>query len=130
MRKTNWIMLGSTSLGLLGACVVFAQETPTQQIVDEIRVEAPRMVASERLPAGRGQQVALAYNVSFADLDLRQTAAVHELENRIATAANEICAQLEAMYPVGTPSKEVCARRATDEAMADARAVIDAVVAR
>jgi UrcA family protein len=84
------------------------------------------MVKRERLPLGRGQQVTLSYTVTYGDLDLRQTTGVRELENRIGAAANEICAQLEELYPVGEPTKEVCARRAIDRAMADAKPAIDA----
>ena len=126
--KTTHLLVAS--LGFLGASAVIAQEVPeTQQIIEEIRVVAPRSVTHERLPFGQGEQVSLSYNVSHADLDLRQNADVRELEKRIETAANEICAQLEEMFARGDPSKEECAERAINKAMADARAVIDALPA-
>jgi UrcA family protein len=125
------IMLVKGLLGFLGAWAAIAQEIPaTQQIIEEIKVEAPRRVTREQLPFGQGEQVSLSYDVSYADLDLRQTAGVRELEKRIETAAEEICTQLEALFPLGNPSKKECARHATDNAMADARTVIDALAAR
>jgi UrcA family protein len=131
MKKQRSLIVAATSLGLLGAWPLLAQQSPaTGQIVEEIRVEAPRMVKRETLPLGRGTQVSLSYTVNYADLDLRQDAGARDLQSRIETAANEVCAQLERMYPQGYPTKDVCARRATDKAMVDARAAIDAARGR
>jgi UrcA family protein len=129
MKKTNSIMLATASLGLFGSWGAVAQQAPATQKIEEITVEAPRTVTSERLPQGRGTQVTLAFTVNYADLDLRQTAGVRELEKRIGTAAADVCAQLETMYPAGQPTKDVCARRATDGAMVKAKKAIDAAVA-
>ena len=130
MRNRSPIMLATALLGSLGVWAAAAQESPTQQIEDEIRVEGPRRIKHERLPFGQGEEVSLSYDVSFADLDLRDSADVRELEKRIGTAAKEICAQLEEMFPSGTPEKDDCAIRAVDKAMADARAVIARLAAR
>jgi len=127
MGKTRSLIV---SVGFLGASAVIAQEVPTtEQLVEEIRVVAPRNVTRERLPFGQGEQVSLSYKVSHADLDLRQNADVRELEKRIETVANEICARLEEMFARGDPSQEECAERAIEKAMADARAVVDALTA-
>ena len=130
VRNRRSITLATALLGSLGAWAVAAQESATQQIEDEIRVEGPRQVKHERLPFGQGEEVSLSYDVSFADLDLRDSADVRELEKRIGTAAKEICAQLEEMFPSGFPAKDDCTIRAVDKAMADARAVIDRLTAR
>jgi UrcA family protein len=124
------IVTGFTiAMGTIGAAALAQQPGETQRIIDEIRVEAPRMVHTERLPRGRGQQVSLAYQVTFADLDLTRSADVRELESRISTAANEICGQLETLFPLGDPSAGDCARRATEVAMTDVRSAVDAAVA-
>ena len=131
MKKRCSIIVVNALLGFLGAWTTIAQEIPTtQQIIEEIRVEGPRRVTRESLPFGQGEQVSLSYNVSFADLDLRQNSDVREFEKRIETAADEICTQLEELFPLGSPSKRDCARSATDKAMADARTVIDALATR
>ena len=131
VKKRCSIMLVSGLSGLSGAWTAIAQEIPTtQQIIEEIRVEGPRRVTRESLPFGQGEQVSLSYNVSFADLDLRQNSDVREFEKRIETAADEICTQLEELFPLGSPSKRDCARSATHKAMADARTVIDALATR
>jgi UrcA family protein len=108
-----------------------AQEvSATKQIVDEIRVTAPRSVKHKQLAFGAGHEVSLSYKVNYSDLDLRERAHVRELEKRIETAADEICVQLAELFPRGDPTKEECTRRAISLAMADARTVIDAVTAR
>jgi UrcA family protein len=118
-------------LGLAGALGASAQEVPaTQQILDEIKVTAPRSVEHRNLPFGQGHQVSLSYRVSHADLDLRQSAHVRELEKRIEAVAGEICTQLAELFPSGDPSKDECTRRAISTAMADARTAIDALAAR
>ena len=129
MRNRRSIMLGTAFLGCLGAWAAAAQESPTQQIEDEIRVEGPRRVKHERLPFGQGEEVSMSYDVRYTDLDLRESADVRELEKRIGTAAKEICAQLEELFPSGSPAKDDCALRAVDKAMADARAVIERLAA-
>ncbi|HUL82820.1 MAG TPA: UrcA family protein [Gammaproteobacteria bacterium] len=126
MKRQTSIVLATASFGLLGAWPSLAQQSPaTTQTVEEIKVEAPRMVKSTALAQGIGTQVSMSYLVRYGDLDLRQEQAAHDLQNRIETAANEICAELERMYPNGTPSKEQCVRHASDKAMVDARAAID-----
>jgi UrcA family protein len=117
------------ALGTISAASLAQQPAAAQRIIDEIRVEAPRMVHSERLPRGRGEQVSLAYQVTFADLDLTRSADVRELEGRISTAANEVCEQLETLFPLGDPPAGDCARRATEAAMSDVRRAVDAAVA-
>jgi UrcA family protein len=124
------IVLVSGLLSLCGASGVSAQEVPvTQEIVDEIKVTAPRNVKHRNLPFGQGHEVSLSYKVSHTDLDLSQRADVRELEKRIETVADEICTQLQELFPRGDPSKEECTRRAVTMAMADARTVIDALTA-
>jgi UrcA family protein len=124
------ILTGMTiAMGTIGAAALAQQPRETQRIIDEIRVEAPRMVHTEQLPRGRGQQVSLAYQVTFADLDLTRSADVRELESRISTAATEICGQLETLHPLGDPSASDCAHRATEAAMIDVRSAVDAAVA-
>jgi UrcA family protein len=129
VRNRSSIALVTALLGCLGAWAVAAQESSTEQITDEIRVEGPRRIKHERLPFGQGEEVSLSYDVSYADLDLREAADVRELEKRIGTAASEICAQLEELFPSGDPGEDECVDRAVIAAMADARAVIDRLAA-
>ncbi|HEY7672455.1 MAG TPA: UrcA family protein [Gammaproteobacteria bacterium] len=128
-RKRSSVLVGCL-LALSGAKGANAQEVPAeQQIIDEIRVTAPRAVKHKQLPFGQGHEVTLSYAVSYTDLDLRERAGVRELEKRIETAADEICTQLEELFPRGDPSKGECTRRAITIAMADARTVIEALTA-
>jgi UrcA family protein len=130
VKRTRSIVIASGLLGLWGALGAKAQDVPvTQRIIDEIKVTAPRSVEHRNLPFGQGHEVSLSYKVSHTDLDLSQRADVRELEKRIETVADEICTQLQALFPRGDPSKEECTRRAISMAMADARVVIDALAA-
>jgi UrcA family protein len=130
MKAKRSIMLVS---GLVGSCVAAgaaAQDvTVTQELIDEIKVTAPRKVEHRNLPFGQGHEVSLSYDVNHADLDLSERGDVRELERRIETVADEICTQLEELFPSGDPSKEDCTRRAITMAMADAQKVIDALTA-
>lgn len=131
MKAKCSIVLVSGLIGFSGALVASAQEpAPTQQIIDEIRVTAPRSVEHRNLPFGQGHEVSLSYSVSHADLDLRRSADVRELEKRIEAVADEICTQLAELFPSGDPSKDECTRRAIRNAMADARTAVDALVER
>jgi UrcA family protein len=122
------IVLVSGLLGFCGASGASAQDVSvTQEIIDEIKVTAPRAVEHRNLPFGQGHEVSLSYKVSHRDLDLSQRADVRELEKRIETVADEICTQLQELFPRGDPSKEECTRRAITVAMADARTVIEAL---
>jgi UrcA family protein len=130
VKAKRSIVLVSGFLGLCGASSATAQEVPvTQQIIDEIKVTAPGNVEHRNLPFGQGHEVSLSYEVSHADLDLTQRGDVRELEQRIETVADEICTQLQELFPRGDPSKEECTRRAISLAMADAQKVIDALTA-
>lgn len=130
MKAKRSIVVVSGVLCFWGALRVYAQDVPvTQQIIDEIKVTAPRSVEHRNLPFGQGHEVSLSYKVSHTDLDLRQRADVRELEKRIETVADEICAQLQELFPRGDPSQEECTRRAVSMAMADARTVIEALTA-
>lgn len=126
MKTRNSLILAATSLGLLGAGAVLAQQSATGPAKQEIiRVEAPRSINDALVPQGRADEVFLTASVKYGDLDLTQVAGTRELQDRIETAANDVCTKLATMYPGGTPSENVCARKATDKAMVLAHAVID-----
>jgi UrcA family protein len=126
MKTRNSLILAATSLGLLGAGAVLAQQSATGPGKQEIiRVEAPRSINDALVPQGRADEVFLTASVKYGDLDLTKVAGTRELQDRIETAATDVCQKLATMYPGGTPPENVCARKATDKAMVLAQAVID-----
>lgn len=86
---------------------------------------APRIL---REPATVGATTAITVDmnaiVNVADLDLTRSADMLELENRIETAATEICEELAREYPFGQPRTSVCISRAVDDAMSTAREIV------
>jgi|GEM_PF-3557803 len=110
---------------------VHAGQAEDEEMVDRIRVVAPRVTRTSR-GAGR-YEVATAERsdyVYYGDLDLTRTADLFELQDRIEEIANEVCTLLNEMFPRGSPTTEVCIQRAVDDASvlvdAAARAAIDA----
>lgn len=107
-----------------------AQDRAAQPTVLEgVIVVAPRITYStERRRDDPTDGSVLPYEVVNATetvplqgLDLTRSRDVFALEERVEAAANRVCSQLEQKYPEGEPSKDVCVKRAVDDARARVR---------
>jgi UrcA family protein len=108
----------------------YADEAVEEEVVDRIRVVAPRVTRTQtRVGRYDVEMAELSEYVDFPDLDLTRTADLFELQERVHEAATEICTHLADMYTRGTPTTETCIRRAVDDASvlveAAARAAIE-----
>lgn len=102
-----------------GSLPLFAQTAGSD--VEEVIVVAPRVTQEQQRFIGSSPvttEKALDATVHYADLDLRLTADVRELQRRVELAANQACEQLAADVPIGEPRVSGCVRDAVREAMA------------
>ena len=107
-------------MALAAASPAIAQ-TPSE--LETITVVAPRITYQVKRESGSviPKEVTVAQQsavVTFADLDLTRTADLYTLQERVDAAAAKVCAELAQQFPEGEPSTSTCARRATDDAMA------------
>ena len=114
--------VGLTCMALLGALSIshtplFAEQGE-EAVIYEIIVTAPRLTREHERRLGAGKVVLVERDeiVNIADLDLKKSADVIELENRIEAAATLICQELAREYPFGEPRTQVCIRRAITDA--------------
>lgn len=119
VRLTSLITLLAAG-GLLGGRV-------TAQPVETVTVEAAREVRVGQTTTGIPiSEITVRSHVSYADLDLGTETGARELEDRIRAAAVAACREMDLRVPVEGSSEAKCAKRATDEALAEARKVIAA----
>ena len=124
------LLTGITSAAVLAGSMalqapVVAQE---EQRLEEITVVAPRTSreVQDRVspPYGKVLIEEGSAVVNVADLDLTTEAGMTELENRVRTAADRICNELEEKLPFGQPSTPVCIQRAVDDTVAEVREIM------
>lgn len=122
MASTNpaIAILSMALLMALSAAGPAIAQTPTE--IESITVVAPRITYQVKREGGSviPKEITVAEQsavVMFDDLDLRRTADLYTLEQRVDMAAAKVCADLAAQFPEGTPSTATCTRRAADDAM-------------
>lgn len=103
--------------------------TPATTELETITVVAPRITYQVRRERGSAvpRQVTVVEQsalVNFGDLDLKRTADLVTLEDRISAAATQVCQAVAEQVPEGQPSVPVCTQRAIDDAMAQARMIV------
>lgn len=112
----------------LGGGAAMAQQQKKNTSIEEITVQAPRIVQRKAVggigPTGT-ELISLTRRVSYADLDLALHSDVMKLEKRIGDTAKEACAQLAKMYPFADPNTPNC----VEKAVSSAKAQTDEVVA-
>ena len=131
----------SKSLGLFGVIALvggFASDSALAQekvifsggaTSAEVTVIAPRLLIRKLGRDAVGvptEVVSLTRHVTYADLDLRKPADAQTLEKRVDDMAKVACDQLAALYPMAAPESPDCIREATDGAMRQVHASIDA----
>jgi len=126
-------MISSTlKTGVVAALIALATpamaEGPTKSTeLGAITVVAPRITYQQVRRVGGSvipKEITLIQKtteVKYGDLDLAQKTDRHELEDRIASAANGVCEELAREFPDGEPDTTICARRAANDAMAQLR---------
>ena len=114
----------TATLWLGGAGAAVAQtKTPPPTELEAVTVVAPRVTYERGYRPGGGaprqvrvtQQTAV---VDASDLDLTRIADMQTLKTRVDQAAKRVCDELTGLYPTGEPDPDVCARRASTDAMA------------
>lgn len=128
------ILAAGPLLALMAGAAGAQQPAPTTEI-DAVTVVAPRITYQVKREGGSviPKEVSIAKKtalVSFADLDLKRTADLYALEDRIGKAAAKVCTELAQEYPDGEPETAVCTRRATEDALAHLRQMTRAVATR
>lgn len=140
--KLSHTLPGAVALAAAIALVpdgsVRAQDTAQAQppTIEGITVIAPRITfatETRRRDVGRGSALPVEVTdatevVPVQGLDLNRTADLFKLEKRVEAAAGRVCTALEQKYPEGEPRREVCVRRALDDAMAQVRRMTQATV--
>ena len=108
------LMINKVAIGGF-AIAVFSTAAVADQKLEQVRVEATRIVTTE---AGRSysgvpiRNISLSYEVSLDDLDLATTAGMAAAETRINTAAMEACKEIGGKAPNATPADAQCAKEA------------------
>ncbi len=82
---------------------------------ESVTVYAPHFHIDRSSPLGAPDRVSLSRAVPYNDLDLRSPQDAHELRVRVATAAREICDQLQdaTQTPEARATRRAIARRAS-----------------
>lgn len=123
-------------LALSAAAIpVIAQTKAPSTELETVTVVAPRITYQVKREGGSAvpKEIMVAEKkaqVTYSDLDLTRTADLYALEDRIGKAAARVCEELAQEFPDGEPTVSVCARRATDDAMAQLRRVSRAVATK
>lgn len=111
----------SAAASVAGAA--FAQE------MGDVTVQASRVERLEVARTSSGLPVlalSVTHYVPYTDLDLATSAGMAELESRVHRAARHGCREIDMSYRDARPSDSICARVATQEAMARIRALVAA----
>lgn len=114
-------ILSMALLMTLAAASPAIAQTPSE--LETITVVAPRITYQVKREGGSviPKEITVAKQsavVTFSDLDLTRTADLYTLQARVDEAAARVCTELAQQFPEGEPSTPICARRATDDAMA------------
>ena len=104
------ILVGAVLVGVLapGGPVV-------AQKVGRVTVTAPRFIGREASGTPI-ERVSMTATVRVADLDLKTSQGVGELNKRVRDVAASLCKSLEADYPIGTPEYVTCVKEAINAA--------------
>ena len=96
------------------------------QELEGIEVQASRIEKSEARRTGISKEYLLqaSYHVSYGDLDLTTDAGRTQLKERVETAADLACTEIERAYPLSTPDHLTCARKAAKKAMENFRPLV------
>lgn len=100
------------------------------EVIEEIIIEAPRVVRHEVERTATGTKIELIQlrrRVSYADLDLTKHSDVTKLEERINTTAEQACSQLAELFPLAASDNPDCVDRAVDDAMEQMEKVVASV---
>lgn len=137
MRTTVLLLAGSIGLVFAGSSVALAApcgvyggydspSAPEQVIVTAPPariVTGPSQIQHYRLNVPP-QKVSMSQPVQYADLDLCTANGAQALRARVRIAANNVCKQLEGMYPYPMQGSPSCYREALNDGMLQADRVV------
>ena len=115
---------------LLSACaaasafVIAAEPTADTEIT--VTAERPTPTATVVGRTSSGGQIVLyevSYRLTYEDLDLATSAGADELRNRVQTAANSACQDLDKLHPLSKPDGS-CVRKTAEGSMPQANRAI------
>jgi UrcA family protein len=124
MRTTALLAAGSIGLVFAGSsaaladpCGAYGGYDPPAAVHEQVIVNSPVMrTQTGRLNSTMGR-VSLSQPVQFADLNLCTGEGAAVLRERVRIAANNVCKQLEGMYPHAMPGSTSCYHDAVDNGM-------------
>ena len=131
MRTTAFLVAGSIGLAFAGSsaaladpCGTYGGYGPAAAPPEEVIVNSPLLrTQTGRLNATMGT-VSLSQRVPVADLNLCTADGAEALRARVRIAANNVCKQLEGMYPHAMQGSPSCYRGAMDGGMTQVNNVI------
>ena len=135
IRDSGAAALALGVIALMSGTTALAAE-PSQNL-PTVTVQARREVTITRAGTSattknRGELVTMTRRINFADLDLTAPSAADELHKRINDAAQELCHNLETVYPNGAtdvPGFEHTNENCVKDAVAAADKRVNAAVA-
>jgi len=125
MKATKTGLVALHSLFLAGGLLLAAGPSSGQQTqqLEDITVTSARLVTVGRSQiGGPKQEITISRGVVTDDLDLATPAGMAELEKRVKQVSEELCAELDRLYPLNEPQAADCARNAVKRTMADVKA--------
>jgi UrcA family protein len=112
------ILLAAVCGVAVAASAYAADEVPGVTVKGSRLVSEPVGKNSTGIPI---QDVSLTMTVKYGDLDVATPAGKASLETRVTSAARKACAEINRLYPLGSPSEVDCVRKAVKEAMAQVK---------
>ena len=119
------LIIAGAVAGVVVAGDVIAQNVPMPEVI----VDAHRAVSTTIGMSSQGipiTEVSMGYTVSAAGLDISTPIGRQALEARVSQAALAACQEITRRFHHATPDEAECARRATEQAMAQVHQVEDA----
>jgi UrcA family protein len=119
------LIIAGAVTGVVVAGIVVAQNVPMPEVI----VEAHRAVSTRIGTHASGipiTEISMGYTVTAEGLDISTPVGRQAFEARVNQAAMAACREITRQFHNATPNEAECARRATEQAMAQVRKVEDA----
>ena len=119
-RMTRQAMMLATLTAAAALSTVARGAEPTEELLQDITVTSARVITVGRSQIGGPRQEGrLSRAVKAEDLDLGTPAGMAELEKRIRQMSEELCTELDRIYPLDEPQARTCTEATVKRTMAD-----------
>ena len=115
-------------VAMIGVPAAHAADAPEGVVVTGSRVITEQVGRSS--VGAPINQVSLSYKVSYADLDLKTADGTKKLDERVKTAADAACKELDRAFPLSTPDSGACAKSAVAGAKMKVKEVVAAAATK